>query len=299
MGLNTTSFNIDELITSYIDNQISDQELRSQIEGMLKSDSKLNAKYESELLTKNLLSSRLTEIDVPQTTYNRIISSIDNLVMKEKLNNQIVHTEYPSFWETLKDAVSKKFIGIPRYAFALVAIFVIGGLFVFSGSKKAKNPYILAGTEKSIMVQAVNSFHKILSGDVKPQLSTSNAAEIEKYVMDKSHFDAYVPQIEDYQLTGVVCNEYNGQELAHLIYTNGHDDILYIYQTPVTAVQKNNLDLPQDVQNEIVKAKFYMCDEVDDNNCTLTLWFKEDVVCASMTTMPKTEMYTTFARFNK
>lgn len=299
MGLNTTSFNIDELITSYIDNQIPDPELKSQIEGMLLSDAKLNAKYESELLTKNLLSSKLTEVELPPSTYNKVISNIDNLILNARQANQTVHEEYPSFWESFKESISRKFVGIPRYAFAIVAIFVIGGLFVFSGSKKAKNPYILAGTEKSIMVQAVNSFHKILSGDVKPQFSSSNAAEIEKYVMDKSHFDAYVPQIDNYQLTGVVCNEYNGQELAHLIYTNGHDDIIYIYQTPVTAVQKKNLDLPEDVQNEIVKAKFYMCDEVDDNNCTMTLWFKENVVCASMTTMPKTEMYTTFARFNK
>lgn len=299
MGLNTTSFNIDELITSYIDNQISDHELKSQIEGMLKSDAKLNAKYKSELLTKEFLSSRFPEVDVPQTTYNKVVSCIDNLVINAKRNGQPVLSEFPSFWETIKEAVTKKFIGIPRFAFAIVAIFVIGGLLVFGGPKKAKNPYILAGTEKSIMVQAVNSFHKILSGDVKPQLTSSNAAEVEKYVKDKSHFDAYVPQIDDYQLSGVVCNEYNGQQLAHLIYTNGQNDIIYIYQTPVNAVHKKNLDLPEDVQNEIIKVKFYMCDEVDENNCTMTLWFKKDVVCASMTTMPKTEMYTTFARFNR
>ena len=44
MGLNTTAFNIDELITSYADNQISDPETKKQIEELLSKDSKLNAK---------------------------------------------------------------------------------------------------------------------------------------------------------------------------------------------------------------------------------------------------------------
>ena len=188
---------------------------------------------------------------------------------------------------------------MPRYAFAVTAFILIGGLVVFSGGKKTKNPYILTGSESSIMVQAVNSFHKIINGDVKPQLSSSNAAEVEKFIMEKAHFDPYVPEIDDYILSGVVCSEYHGQELAHLIYKNSNGGIFYIYQVPVTAVQKKDLDLPIDVQNEILKAQYYMCDEVDDNNCTMTLWFKENNVCASMTNMPKKEMYTTFTRFNK
>ena len=92
----------------------------------------------------------------------------------------VIEPEYPSFWQTLKQAFTEKFIGVPRYAFAVVIFLVIGGLFVFSSSKKVKNPYILAGSESSIMIQALNSFHKVMNGDVKPQLTSSNAAEKRK-----------------------------------------------------------------------------------------------------------------------
>ena len=305
MGLSTTSFNIDELITSYADNQISDPETKKQLEELLASDQKLNAKYRSEILTRDLYRTRFPEVELPAATYQKVMSSIDGIIEGAYKKNiaapQLANTqnEYPSFWQSLKESFTEKFIGVPRYAFAILAFVIIGSLVIFSGDKKTKNPYILAGTESSIMVQAVNSFHKIIKGDVKPQLSSSNAAEVEKYVMEKAHFDPYVPEIENYKLSGVVCNEYHGQQLAHLVYTDNKGRIIYIFQVPVTAMQKKELDLPEDVQNEIVKAKYYMCDEVDDNDCTMTLWYKENNVCASMTTMPKQEMVATFTRFNK
>jgi hypothetical protein len=305
MGLNTTTFNIDELITSYADNQISDPETKKQIEELLAKDQILDAKYRSEILTRNLYRTRFPEVELPRETYQKVISSIDGMIAaSQKKNNAaggLAYTQnhYPSFWQSLKEAFTEKFIGVPRYAFAVLAFVIIGGLVVFSGGKKTKNPYILAGTENSIMIQAVNSFHKIIKGDVKPQLSSSNAAEVEKYVMEKAHFDPYVPEIENYMLSGVVCNEYRGEQLAHLLYTDSKGQLIYILQVPLTAIQKRNMDLPEDVQNEIIKAKYYMCDEVDDNDCTMTLWYKENNVCASMTTMPKKEMVAAFTRFNK
>ncbi len=305
MGLNTTSFNIDELITSYSDNQISDPETKRQIEDLLAKDQKLNAKYRSEILTKEILKKRFKETQLPEATYNKVMLSIDNLIADAKKKYSVspqhsVSIEYPSFWENLKSAFTEKFIGVPRYAFAVLAFVVVGGLFVFTGTaKKIKNPYILSGTESSLMVQAVNSFHKVLKGEVKPAINSSNAAEVEKYVMEKAHFDPYVPQIDNYSLSGAVCSSYHGQELAHIIYQNTDGRLLYILQVPISAVQKKSVDLPDEVQKEINTAKYYMCDEVDENDCTLTLWYKENNVCASMTTMPKQEMYVTFTKFNK
>ncbi len=305
MGLNTTTFNIDELITSYIDNQISDSETKKQIEELLANNQKLNAKYCSEILTRNSYRTRFPEVELPQETYQRVISSIDSIIAgaqkKNTTSGSLANTQndFPSFWQSLKEAFTEKFIGVPRYAFAIIAFVIIGGLVVFSGGKKTKNPYILAGTESSIMVQAVKSFNKVLKGDVKPHLSSSNAAEIEKYVMEKAHFQPYVPEIENYQLSGVVCNEYHGHQLAHLLYTDANGQLIYILQVPKTALQKSDMELHEDVHKEIIKAKYYMCDEVDDNDCTMTLWFKENNLCASMTTMPKQEMVAAFIRFNK
>ncbi len=311
MDLNTTTFNIDELITSFADNQISDTQTKHQIEDLLNKDQKLNAKYQSEVLTKNLLRARFPEAELPAATYEKVIALIDSIIAgTQKKNNaatevtasQVTHTEtqYPTFWQSIKETFTEKIIGVPRYAFAVIGLVIIGGLVVFTGStRKTMNPYILSGNQSSVMVQAVNSFHKFINGDIKPQLSSGNAAEVEKYVMEKAHFDPYVPEIDNYQIAGVVCNEYQGQELAHIIYKDNDGRLIYIFQVPLTAINKKSLNLPDDVQKEIIKAKFYMCDEVDETDCTMMLWYKDNNVCASMTTMPKQEMFATFTRFNK
>jgi hypothetical protein len=305
MGQYTTTFNIDELITSYIDDEIPDPELRSQIEEMLGKDAALNAKYQSELLTRNMMRERMPEAELPIKTYQSVITSIDSVIAAANLKknagtiSQQAFVQYPSFWQSIKNTLTGRFIGVPRYAFAILAFFIIGSLFVFGGGKKVKNPYILAGTEKSIMIQAVNSFHKIIDGEIGPRLKSSNAAEVEKYVQQTAHFNAYVPKIDNYELKGVECSQYNGQELAHIIYENGDKQMIYILQTPVTGVEKKNFDLPGDVHNEMVNAKFYMCDQVDETDCTMTLWYRGNVICVSMTTLPKQDMYATFSRFNK
>jgi len=301
MGQNTTAFNIDELITSYIDNQISDPELQKQVEDMISGDANLNSKYRSELLTKNLFRERIKQAELPDETYNKITLSINTLVQ-----NQIAVSNVNSlgFWQTLVNVITTPVrfgrMPVPRYAFAVIFILIAASAFLYINSKgnKIKNPYVLAGTEKSIMVQAVNSFHKILDGDFNLQYKSSNAAEVEKFVRDNALFNAFIPKIDNYSLTGCKLNDYNGMKLAHLVYVSG-DDIIYIYQTTMDAIVKNDLDLPVQVRDEIVAAKYYMCDGVDDNNCTMTLWFKDNVVCASMTTMPKQKMYNAFTSFVK
>lgn len=310
MGQNITTFNIDELISSYIDNQITDPELKAQIEEKLATDQKLYAKYKAELLTKNLIHSRIHEAELPAATYSKVMASIDSLITSakassaaiasEKANPEVIGVpEYPSFWQSLKETLSAPFMGLPRYAYATAAIvLVIGAVFLFS-PKKELNPYITSGTDKSIMVQAVKSFNKILKGELAPQLTSGNEADVEKFVMERSNFDPYVPNVDEYQLAGVYCNEYNGQKLAHLIYRKG-DELFYIYQAPITCVTKKALDLPEDVHTEIVKAQYFMCDKVDnDNECTMTVWIKDNVLCASMTQMPKQKMQATFTSFYK
>lgn len=307
MGQENTTFNIDELISSYIDNQISDPELKAQIEDKLRTDPRLNAKYKTELLTKNLMRSKMPQAELPRETYGKVMASIDSLISTSFVSSSVVSTsaeksskadEYPTFWQSLKETITARFLGIPRYAYAAAIFLIIGAFFIFTG-KKELNPYITSGTDKSIMVQAVNSFHKIMDGEFKPQLSTSNAAEVEKFVRDKSQFCPYLPKIENYSIAGVICNDYNGQKLAHIIYKNTEDETFYIYQTPLTAVVKKDLDLPQDVHNLIIKDSYFMCDAVDQNDCTLTMWIKDNVVCASLTTMPKQKMYATFTSFYK
>jgi len=244
-------------------------------------------------------------VEVPDYLVKKINNSIDSLVVSsaEKQKSSVDSPEIfeGSFREYLIRLISTpvkiKNAAVPRYAFAIVLLLILvgAGLFMNSGNTEL-NPYIAAGSEKSVMVQAVNNFHKMLSGDMKPEMESSDAAKVRNFVKNKANMDAFVPAINDYILVGVKCSEYDGQMLVHLVYSSGNE-MIYIYEAGVSSLHCKSLELPDPVHSDIVKNKFYMCDKVDDNQCTMILWYKDNVLCASVSTMPKQKMFASFTSF--
>jgi hypothetical protein len=305
MGVNITDDNFDEFLTSYIDGENKDTKLDNEIKRHIESNDKVSRKYMSELLTKRLFSTRLVQVDVPEALVLKINNSIDKAIQKAETktavssDTEIAYTG--SFTEYLMKLISSPIsigrFAVPRYAFAavIVLILITAGLMMNKNTTEL-NPFIAAGSEKSVMVQAMKNFHKILAGDIQPEMKSSNVAQVRTFVKDKTKFDAYIPVIDDYNLVGAVCSEYNGQMLAHIVYTSGNE-VIYIYETQVNSLHCKELELPDPVHSDILKNKFYMCDKVDDNQCTMILWYKDNVLCASVSTMPKQKMYASFTSF--
>lgn len=305
MGLNITDDNIEEFLTSYIDGENHDANIDNQVKRYIESNDTISKKYMSEMLTKKLFSSRLGTVEVPDNLVKKIHTSIDSLVVSasEKQESSADSREVyeGSFWEYLIRLISAPVIikkaAVPRYAFALVLLFILvgAGLLMNTGNIEL-NPYIAAGSEKSVMVQAVNNFHKLLAGDMKPEMESSDAAKVRTFVKNKANMDAYVPVISGYVLVGAKCSEYNGQMLAHLVYSSGNE-VIYIYEACVSSLHSKSLELPDPVHSDIMKDKYYMCDKVDDNQCTMIIWYSDNVICASVSTMPKQKMFAHFTSF--
>ncbi len=307
MGESFTNENVDEFLTSQIDGENKDADTMNKINEMIAGDENLLKKYKSELLTKQLLNARLKNIDVPNATYMKVMGSIDMLINNSvDSNEQELHPLHTSesFLQYLINVLASPLkIGrtaVPRYAAGLVIILIIAGIGILAARKDNSplNPFIADGTEKSVMVQAVNNFHKILNGEIKPQLQTNDVNEVSNFAKKNVHFNVFIPRIENYELAGIICNEYDGQKLVHLVYTS-EDEVIYIYETDANSINPQRLELPDAVYSDIIKDNYYMCDHVDHHNCTLTLWYTGNVLCASVTTMPKHKMFSTFTGFNK
>lgn len=307
MGESFTNENVDEFLTSQIDGENKDADTVNKISEMIANDENLMKKYKSELLTKQLFNTRLKNIDVPDATYMKVMGSIDKLInnsvdSKEQELHPLQSSE--SFLQYLINILSAPLrIGrtaVPRYAVGFVIILIIAGIGILAARKDNSplNPFIANGTEKSVMVQAVNNFHKILKGEIKPQLQSNDVLEVSNFAKKNVHFNVFIPRIENYELAGIICNEYEGQKLVHLVYTSG-DEVIYIYETDANSIMPQRLELPDAVYSDIIKDNYYMCDQVDHHNCTMTLWYTGNVLCASVTTMPKHKMYATFTGFNK
>ena len=305
MGVNITNSNIDEFLTSYIDGENHDTAIDNEVKRFIETNETVSKKYMSEVLTKRLFSSRLKAVEVPDLLVQKINNSLDTVFAASEgkhsasINPREVFAG--NFWEYLKNLISTpvkvRNFSVPRYAFAVVLlIFLIGAGMLLDVGNTELNPYIAAGSENSVMVQAVNNFHKLLAGDMKPEMESSDAAKVRNFVKNKANLDAFVPSINDYNLIGAMCSEYNGQMLAHLVYTSGNE-VIYIYEACVSSLHSNCLELPDPVHSDIVKYTYYMCDKVDDNQCTMILWYKDNVICASVSTMPKQKMLAHFTNF--
>jgi hypothetical protein len=305
MGVNITKSNIDEFLTSYIDGENHDTALDNEVKRFIEADETVSKKYMAEVLTKRLFSSRLKTVEVPDHLVNKINNSLDSVFIssEEKYASSVNTREVFSgtFWEYLKNLISTpvkvRNFSVPRYAFALVLLFVlVGAGLLMNAGKIELNPYIAAGSEKSVMVQAVNNFHKLLAGDMKPEMESNDAMKVREFVKHKANMDAFVPAINGYVLVGAKCSEYNGQMLAHLVYSSGNE-VIYIYEACVSSLHSKSLELPDPVHSDIVKNKYYMCDKVDDNQCTMIIWYSDNVICASVSTMPKHKMFAHFTSF--
>jgi hypothetical protein len=295
MAIDITNENIDEYITSFVDNQENDPHTREAIGKMVGNDEMLSKKYKSELLTKEFLRARLSFVEVPQPTYFRIATSIDNIVNSSAAASDPAETN--SFILYLRQFLLTPLrfgsVPVPRYAVGLVlvaSVLLIGFVLSRDTNHKPINPYIAFGSDKNVMVQAVNNFHKILSGEIKPQMESRNIGEVSGYLKQKVNFEPMVPELNGFQLLGCVCDQFEGEQLAHLVYGSG-DDVIYIFQADINSIRRNKLEIPEPVNEQIAKDRYYMCDHVDQEDCTLLLWYFNNVLCASVSNLPKQHLY--------
>lgn len=310
MDEKSTNLNLDELLTSYVDNQYIDSESKQKVQNLINENTGVWKKYHSEKLTKEFLTAKFPLRDVPPHLAQKINDSIDSVIssigIKNPNNSGLLHhpiKDSSNFLEYFGKIISQKTsigsIRIPRYAvgaFTMLLLFLIGMIINNSLKPKILNPYIASGSENSVMVQAVNNFHKILKGDIKPQVKSNDAKIVNNYLRDRVNFNVFIPDIEEFELMGGISNEHAGEKVVHLMYSSGNK-IIYIYETGSTSFKPDKLELPEPVHQQIRRENYYMCDEVDENDCTLMMWFSGDVLCASVSNVPKQKMYSTFSHY--
>jgi hypothetical protein len=304
-----TRENIDEHLTAYIDGQVLSQKERDYVSELIRKDKTIYNKYRTELLTRDLLRSKFKPEEVPQASYVGINDSIDNLLFSISESRKKIHQKdlvpgevdfsqpFALYIKRLfTTPVRLKWVTVPAYSFVLVFFVLIAatGIFLQATRQSELNPFITSGSDNSVMVQAVNNFHKILSGEFKTELNSNNATEVSDFVRNKTKIDAYIPDLNNCKLQGAVCNEYNGEKLAHIVYTSG-DEVIYIYETKISGIHCKNLELPDPVHKQMIANRFYMCDHVDRINTSLMLWYKDSVLCASVSNIPKHKLFNTFA----
>ena len=227
-----------EFLSAFIDNEIKSAEENETIKKRIESEPDIHNRY-----TLNTHSSITTNKNPNLSHPNFTNPNYTNQFQNEKTN-------------------LKRYLIYGGYALiALVIMSFAISYYLRSNSELQDNPSF---AENDIVSVSRSIFNKVESGQVKTQFNSNSAKELEDSMNKYVDFKVFVPDVKDAELIGGVCNEINGEKLAHFIHKKGNM-IIYTLQA--------NL---KDVMNH---DRIIMCKD-----------FKDNVVCSSVAHMDSNDI---------
>lgn len=283
-GSNDNNDRLYELITAYIDNELKDKSEIEEIENLINSDNNIHNRYIFENLSKETLKNRLKNIETPVYVYKNIGEQIDNYIKKVSSPKSPVAPAQDVYTQQINSQKSnlRKYLLYSSFAFILlVASTLVINYFL------NKNPELL---ENDLVSVSRSVFDKLKSGQISPQMKSSNARELSDSMNKYLDFKVFIPDVKDAVLVGGVCNEINGEKLAHIIHQKGN---VYIYT--LQACKKHvmtNIDkivLCDKFKGYVNEGKNWVtCNK--DGNRTTVIWFKDSVICSTVAEMEPEEI---------
>lgn len=281
-----------ELITAYVDHQIKDENQEKRIQNLIESSNDYYNRYTFEKFTKETLQKKSKRIETPVYAYKNIGQGIDDYIKRvSKLNS--VSTNVPSQIYSQQIGIQKsKLRGYLIYS-SVAFIILIGAAFILNNFLK-KNPEL---GENDLVAVSRKVFDKIKSDDGKVEHPTNDAKELTNFMNEYLDFKVFVPDVKDAILLGGVCNEINGEKLAHIVHKKGNI-IIYTLEASKKEVMNNKdkIILGDQYKQSINEGKnWFPC--LKDKNRTAVIWFKDNVICSTVSELEPQEITATLTNY--
>lgn len=284
-----------ELITAFIDNEIKDENEKERILKLIESDPDYYNRYNFERLTKETYRQRLKRIETPVYVYKKIGQEIDDYIKKASASNvtsKISPDIYTQQLNVNKSKLRRNLI-ISSFAFVLLILTIFGlRNFLTSNTEFSENDLVSVSR---------NIFDKVESGQVNLKYKSNNAKQLADSMNKYLDFIAFIPDVKDAVLIGGVCDEINGEKLAHIIHKKGNLTI-YTLQASKNHVMTNE-DTNEDkiTLNETFKKyvkegrNWFPCTK--DKSMTAVVWFKDNVICSTVAPMEPQDITVTLTNY--
>lgn len=246
---------IDE-ITSYIDNELNDNSVINRIKKLIEENSSVRAEYLQQTAIKNLLNERFSTTKAPEY----LVNNIRNQILKPlpaKKSESFQFTEY--FFKA-------------KYAFALLVIVSFFILVSIPFIPKLSPESLLSQQkgDNNMLIQTHENFHKIVDGKLKVQFSTSDSKSISNFFETNGvSYSTIIPECPSWKVDGAIISETNGEKLAHTIFRNDKNEILYLYQANESIIQHKLLvNISDDLLQYLNDGKQL---KVNDKDCQIIM----------------------------
>ncbi|MEP7147114.1 MAG: hypothetical protein ABI792_08910 [bacterium] len=267
------------LISAYIDGEIKSEEEEQRIKKLINSDSNYYNRYIFEKLTKDTFHKRFSKIDTPIYIYKNIGKALDEYIQKSTVSKKSVTSDVRIYSEHLKSQKSNLKRNLIYSSFAFILLIAVA--FLFNNILKT-NPDLRDNDLSSV---SRNVFDKLQSGQVKLEYQSNNAKTLSDSMNKNLDFKVFIPDVKDAVLMGGVCNEINGQKVAHIVHKKG-DTLIYTLQANLKELMfnKDKIILCDEFKENISEGKnWFPC--LKDKNRSTVIWVKGNVVCSTVAAM--------------
>lgn len=255
-----------DMITAFVDGEITDANLKQAIYSRIESDKDFAIEYKVQSLIKNLVKEKVVFQKTPIRVKAKILKSIGSQTN--------VQSEHKSFFSELFEK--------PAFSFATAFVVVLAIALILINRPadiENKNFAIEQLGNDNMFVQAQNNFNSIVQGKLAPQLASKSADEIKNFFSASGvKYSTFVPNILDWNLLGAVVSEDKGEKFAHHVYVDKEGKLAYLFQVDESYLYSH----------EIISLSDDLIKYLDDGNCytsvtdnSVTLFTKVDNnICA-------------------
>lgn len=270
-----------ELITAFIDNEITDASLKDEIKHLIDTNEEFRYEYQVQLLVKRISKEKYKRASAPEHLRIKILNQI--APEKTKVSAQ----KETSFWAGL---FSK-----PAFSFATAIIIVISIILILFNRTPQQPPVISEDklTPENMFYQAENNFEAIIQGKLTPQLIANNPEQIKKFFESSGvKYSTIIPTFSEWSLLGAVVSEDKGEKFAHHVYVGKKGEIVYVFQVDESYLKSH----------EIISLDESLLQYLEQGNCYVkseknkVLLFKkiDHNICAIVSNAPIQEVQKNF-----
>lgn len=214
-------------ITDFVDNEITDEQIKKEVEELCSNDSSFAYDFKVEKLMKNLVKEKCEYLTVPNQLRNKILNQI--APKPEKLKSNFIENIFYR----------------PSFAFGIVVFIAIVTFFYMSNKSTEVTEKVFALEQlgqDNMFVQAKNNFNSIIEGKLAPQLTSDNPIEIDNFFKENGvKYSTLIPTYNDWNLLGAVVSEDKGEKFAHHVYANEEGKLIYVFQVEEEYLAKHKI----------------------------------------------------------
>jgi len=235
---------------------------------------KCKNEFELESFTKQIVRKSIRRVSAPADVRGLVLNAL--------------RTEYTH--EAPTTNLFERLFGGRRLFPSLVTAFIVIALIYYVAPPEPSASHLAVhGSTNDVIFQSLQNFTSMREGRLKPKSVACDPTVIKSYFAKNGlQFAADTKVIDDCDWYGALHSEFEGVQLAHIMYQVG-DDMTYVCEVKKgDAMEGAALSIPLAAKEALTKTGWYTDPLHSDHS--VVVWTSNGTLCAAVSTMEKDQL---------